>query len=134
MLKDGFGIMGSLLFSYLASSHMDSNIKEWRLFADIANDVGLTLDLVAPIFRGNFAIISSFATMCKVDSFRQHYVFSPCCGQHGSTCRLTIPTTVVLTAAQAAGGWHVCAPECECSQRPYVIGCNTCVTVGSFRR
>lgn len=66
VLRDGFGMIGSLLFSYAASSHMDSNIKEWRLFADIANDIGLTLDLVAPVFRGNFALVSSLATMCKV--------------------------------------------------------------------
>lgn len=65
VLRDGFGMVGSLLFSYVASSHMDSNIKEWRLFADIANDVGLTLDLVAPVFRGNFALVSSLATVCK---------------------------------------------------------------------
>lgn len=58
-------MIGSLLFSYAASSHMDSNIKEWRLFADIANDVGLTLDLVAPVFRSNFAVVSSLATVCK---------------------------------------------------------------------
>lgn len=67
VLRDGFGMVGSLLFSYVASSHMDSNIKEWRLFADIANDVGLTLDLVAPFFRENFALVSSLATMCKVE-------------------------------------------------------------------
>ncbi|CAN0408675.1 unnamed protein product, partial [Laminaria digitata] len=30
VLRDGFGMIGSLLFSYAASSHMDSNIKEWR--------------------------------------------------------------------------------------------------------
>ncbi|CAB1110932.1 unnamed protein product [Ectocarpus sp. CCAP 1310/34] len=65
VLRDGFGMIGSLLFSYAASSHMDSNIKEWRLFADIANDVGLTLDLVAPVFRGNFAVVSSLATVFK---------------------------------------------------------------------
>lgn len=50
---------------------MDSNIKEWRLFADIANDVGLTLDLVAPVFRGNFALVSSLATMCKARGSRR---------------------------------------------------------------
>lgn len=66
VLRDGFGMVGSLLFSYAASSHMDSNIKEWRLFADVANDIGLTLDLVAPVFRGNFALVSSLATVFKV--------------------------------------------------------------------
>ena len=33
----------SLAFSSLASTSFDSNIKEWRLFADIINDVGLLL-------------------------------------------------------------------------------------------
>lgn len=72
VLRDGFGMIGSLLFSYAASSHMDSNIKEWRLFADIANDIGLTLDLVAPVFRGNFALVSSLATMCKARGNRSY--------------------------------------------------------------
>ncbi|CAN0460687.1 unnamed protein product, partial [Discosporangium mesarthrocarpum] len=66
VLKDGFGMVGSLLFSYLVGNHMDSNIKEWRLFADVINDVGLALDLVAPLFRAHFALISSLATLCKV--------------------------------------------------------------------
>ncbi|CAM9511514.1 unnamed protein product, partial [Sphacelaria rigidula] len=65
VLRDGFGMVGSLLFSYSASPHMDSNIKEWRLFADVANDVGLTFDLVAPVFREHFALVSSLGTMCK---------------------------------------------------------------------
>lgn len=66
VMRDGFGMVGSLLFSYMVSSHMDSNIKEWRLFADVANDVGLTLDMLAPLFRRNFALVSSLATMFKV--------------------------------------------------------------------
>ncbi|CAM9739304.1 unnamed protein product, partial [Choristocarpus tenellus] len=65
VLRDGFGMVGSLLFSYAASNHMDSNIKEWRLFADVINDIGLTLDLLAPVFRSRFALVSSLATMCK---------------------------------------------------------------------
>jgi hypothetical protein len=31
------------VFSSLACSSFDNNIKEWRLFADVINDVGLTL-------------------------------------------------------------------------------------------
>jgi hypothetical protein len=33
----------SLAFSSLTSTSFDNNIKEWRLFADVINDVGLTL-------------------------------------------------------------------------------------------
>lgn len=79
VLRDGFGMVGSLIFSYVAGSHMDSNIKEWRLFADIANDVGLALDMVAPMFRGNFALVSSLATMCKVGRFFLRRAVIPVC-------------------------------------------------------
>lgn len=77
VLRDGFGMVGSLVFSYLVSSHMDSNIKEWRLFADVINDVGLTLDLVAPYFRANFALVSSLATVCKVGPCRSPSLIRP---------------------------------------------------------
>lgn len=33
----------SLVFSSLAATSFDGNTKEWRLFADVINDVGLTL-------------------------------------------------------------------------------------------
>lgn len=50
----------------LPNFRWNSNIKEWRLFADVANDVGLTFDLVAPVFRGHFALVSSLGVVCKV--------------------------------------------------------------------
>lgn len=33
----------SLVFSSLAATSFDGNTKEWRLFADVINDMGLTL-------------------------------------------------------------------------------------------
>ena len=35
--------------SLRAGSNFDWNCKEWRLFADVINDVGLTLDMLAPL-------------------------------------------------------------------------------------
>ena len=49
VLRDGFGMFGSLVFSYLVGTGFDRNVKEWRLFADLINDVGLTLDMLAPL-------------------------------------------------------------------------------------
>eukprot|EP00970_Alexandrium_tamarense_P019745 scaffold14402_cov207-Alexandrium_tamarense.AAC.9 len=47
-IRDGLGMVGGLLFSYVASSHFDAHVKEFRLVADVLNDVGLTLDMALP--------------------------------------------------------------------------------------
>ena len=65
-LRDGIGMMGGLLFSYVASDTFDSHVKEFRLFADVINDVGLTLDMTAPYYPSTTSIyILSLATVCK---------------------------------------------------------------------
>jgi len=42
VFRDGVGMTCSLVFSSLAATSFDGNIKEWRLFADVINDAGLT--------------------------------------------------------------------------------------------
>ena len=50
-LRDGTGMIGGLIYSYVASSYFDSHAKEFRLLlADVINDIALTLDMVAPYF------------------------------------------------------------------------------------
>jgi hypothetical protein len=63
-LKDGMGMIGGLAFSYLASPFFDAHVKEFRLFADLINDVGLTLDMLAP-YCNNLLLVSSASTLCK---------------------------------------------------------------------
>ena len=67
VLRDGFGMFGSLLFSYSVGTGFDQNVKEWRLFADLINDVGLTLDMLAPLSTGpsTFATLAALGTACK---------------------------------------------------------------------
>ena len=48
LIRDGTGIVASLLFSSLATVSLRRNIKMWKFFADIMLDVGLTLEIVAP--------------------------------------------------------------------------------------
>ena len=73
-MRDGMGMMGGLLFSYFASSHFDSAVKEYRLFADVINDVGLTLDMLAPFAGGRdralfvASLASAFKVMCGVSA------------------------------------------------------------------
>lgn len=66
-MRDGLGMVGGLMFSYSTSSLFDSYVKEFRLFADIINDVGLTLDMVAPYAGPDRVLyVTSMGTICKV--------------------------------------------------------------------
>lgn len=65
-MRDGVGMIGGLLFSYLASAQFDQCVKEYRLFADVINDVGLTLDMLAPYAgRSRVLYVTSLATVAK---------------------------------------------------------------------
>lgn len=66
-MRDGLGMVGGLMFSYSTSSLFDSYVKEFRLFADVINDVGLTLDMVAPyVGTDRVLYVTSMGTICKV--------------------------------------------------------------------
>lgn len=65
-LRDGTGMIGGLLFSYAASTYFDVYVKEFRLFADIINDVALTLDMMAPYVAPSWRLyILSISTIGK---------------------------------------------------------------------
>jgi hypothetical protein len=65
-LKDGMGMVGGLMFSYFASPHFDALVKEFRLFADLINDVGLTLDMAAPLVPSRLLLpLLSLSTLSK---------------------------------------------------------------------
>jgi len=64
-MKDGLSMLGGLLFSYVSSPLLDSHVKEFRLFADLVNDVGLTLDMLAPYFPNQLLLVASLAGLCK---------------------------------------------------------------------
>ncbi|GMF24022.1 unnamed protein product [Phytophthora lilii] len=71
VLRDGSGMIGGLTFAYLVGPKFDVNVKRWRLFADVINDVGLTLDMVAPYFPQHLVtevlcVSSVCKTMCGV--------------------------------------------------------------------
>lgn len=71
-MKDGCGMMGGLVFSYFTSCYFDSHVKEFRLFADIMNDIGLFLDMLSPLLihwkYDSLAVmgVATFATLCRV--------------------------------------------------------------------
>ncbi|XP_042881740.1 RUS family member 1-like isoform X2 [Penaeus japonicus] len=59
LLKDGSGMIASIAFAYWRGSQLDCNSKQWRLFADVANDTGHFLRLLGPLLPVPF-----LAVMC----------------------------------------------------------------------
>jgi hypothetical protein len=64
-LRDGAGMFGGIWFTYLFSSRFGGAIKQWRLFADCINDLGLTLELLAPLFPQHFLLVACAGTLCR---------------------------------------------------------------------
>jgi hypothetical protein len=86
VLRDGFGMFGSLLFSYAAGANFDISVKEWRLFADLINDVGLTLDMLAPLAgEAGFDVVAALGCACKT-----------ICGMVAGACRASITAHFAL--------------------------------------
>ncbi|KAG2525205.1 hypothetical protein JM18_005001 [Phytophthora kernoviae] len=65
VLRDGSGMIGGLTFAYFVGPKFDVNVKRWRLFADVINDVGLTLDMVAPYFPTLVTEVLCVSSVCK---------------------------------------------------------------------
>lgn len=63
-------MIGGLAFTFLASGNFGQNVKSWRLFADFINNLGITLDIIAPLFPKHFlsivCIASVFKALCGV--------------------------------------------------------------------
>ena len=94
ILKDGSSHIGSLLFASLFSSHFDSEIKWWRLFADIINDVGLTLELAAPLGGpALFLPLTCAANVCKA-----------LCGVAAGATRVAISSHFASVVSGNSGG------------------------------
>lgn len=65
VLRDGSGMIGGLTFAYFVGPKFDVNVKRWRLFADVINDVGLTLDMMAPYFPALVTEVLCVSSVCK---------------------------------------------------------------------
>lgn len=63
--RDGVGHFGLLLFTSLCSTNFGSNVKRWRLFADLTCDVAITLEMLAPLSKGLFLPLVCLASLGK---------------------------------------------------------------------
>lgn len=66
IVRDGCGMLATLLFTSVAASKFRADIKRWRLFADLIVDVGITLEVGATLFpRSWFLPLICLGNMCK---------------------------------------------------------------------
>lgn len=67
LIRDGCGMLASLLFTSYAASSFRRNVKRWKYFADIMVDIGITLEIIAPLplLKGWFLPLICVANVCK---------------------------------------------------------------------
>jgi Vitamin B6 photo-protection and homoeostasis len=64
--RDAAGMLATLSFTALAAAQFSKDVKRWRLFADCAVDVGITLEVLAvQLPRPLFVPVLCVANMCK---------------------------------------------------------------------
>ncbi|KAG2451206.1 hypothetical protein HYH02_003813 [Chlamydomonas schloesseri] len=65
-LRDLAGMAGGVLFAYAEGSSFDACAKQWRLFADITNDLGMTVELASPLLpRALFLPCACFGSIAR---------------------------------------------------------------------
>ncbi|XP_044246072.1 RUS family member 1 isoform X2 [Ursus arctos] len=65
LVKDSTGMLGRILFAWWKGSRLDCNAKQWRLFADILNDVAMFLEIMAPIYPIFFTMTVCTSNLAK---------------------------------------------------------------------
>lgn len=65
LVKDSTGMLGRIVFAWWMGSKMDCNAKQWRLFADILNDIAMFLEIMAPILPFCFTITICISNLAK---------------------------------------------------------------------
>jgi len=66
VLKDGVGMLASIIFASSCSTYFSVYMKEWRLFADVINDIGQLLDMLSALVPSNvYLTVLSLSAICK---------------------------------------------------------------------
>lgn len=120
-------MIGGILFTSAASANLGVNIKTWRLFADASNDVGLALEMLAPLpaFRGG----GRFLRLICVAS-----VFKAACGVAGGATGAAITEHWAAANNIADVGAKVrCLPPLPQPCPPLEVEARTVVSRGAAR-
>ncbi|XP_055464851.1 RUS family member 1 isoform X2 [Psammomys obesus] len=65
LVKDSTGMLGRIIFAWWKGSKLDCNAKQWRLFADILNDIAMFLEIMAPMYPIFFTMTVSTSNLAK---------------------------------------------------------------------
>ncbi|KYM95259.1 UPF0420 protein C16orf58 [Cyphomyrmex costatus] len=65
ILKNGTGMIGSIMFAWWNGTELDGQCKKWRLFADILDDIAKGLELLVPYFSSYSVVILCISTTMK---------------------------------------------------------------------
>jgi hypothetical protein len=65
ILKDGFGHAGKIAYAALAGKQFDIDPRSWRIMSDLLEDVAGVLEIITPVFSGQFLVLASIATTMK---------------------------------------------------------------------
>ena len=73
LILQGTSMFGGLVFTWITSDHFGRHTRQWRLFADVINDIGLTLQMIAPLCGKEYflqvSILSTVAlSMCGISA------------------------------------------------------------------
>ncbi|EGC34058.1 hypothetical protein DICPUDRAFT_153796 [Dictyostelium purpureum] len=84
VIQSATGMIGRIIFAWANGTDLDCNSKKWRFMADILNDIGMTFEMISPLFNealflplsciGLFAkSICGVAGGCTKASLTQHF-------------------------------------------------------------
>ncbi|CAF1604264.1 unnamed protein product, partial [Didymodactylos carnosus] len=65
LIKDGVGMFGRIMFAWLHGTDLDRNLKMWRFYADILNDLATSIDLLAPYYKSLLLPITCCSNLCR---------------------------------------------------------------------
>jgi len=66
MFRDVMGMLGGIVFAQQKANAFGRNVKQWRLFADCINNVGLTLDLLSGLLpQEHFLWVICLGNLCR---------------------------------------------------------------------
>ncbi|XP_042638896.1 RUS family member 1 [Orycteropus afer afer] len=65
MKDDSTGMLGRIVFAWWKGSKLDCNAKQWRLFADILNDIAMFLEIMAPVYPVCFTVTVCTSNLAK---------------------------------------------------------------------
>ncbi|GAB6030057.1 hypothetical protein CHUAL_005740 [Chamberlinius hualienensis] len=65
LMRDGTSMLGRIVFTWYEGTSLDYNSKQWRLFADVMNDVAMCFDLLAAHVGALSTTVLCVAGVCR---------------------------------------------------------------------